>query len=111
MIEEIERILIKTGSYSHANGSLNVTAIAKATGIPQPTLKHIFDGTTKNPRIDLLEKLCELGRVKYGDLHNNAVLKTDNDVLTMHERRVLAIFRTLNTKEQRLAIKLISVIG
>ena len=40
------------------HGELSVTALARETGIPQPTLHHLLNGFTKKPRIGVLEKLA-----------------------------------------------------
>ncbi len=39
-------------------GDLSLSDLARETGIPQPTLHHILEGKTKNPRKNALQKLA-----------------------------------------------------
>ena len=50
------------------NHGLSLSSLAKQTKIPQPTLHHIFDGKTKNPRKHLLSALADFFKIKVEEL-------------------------------------------
>lgn len=50
------------------HGNLSVSELAHLTSLPQPTLYHIFSGTTKNPRKKALEVLANYFSVTVAQL-------------------------------------------
>ena len=38
---------------------LSISELAYISGVPESTVKHIFDGQTKNPGIVTIKKLCD----------------------------------------------------
>ena len=50
------------------NDELNVSQLAKISGITQPTLKRIFDGEIQQPKADTLKKLGKALKINWGKL-------------------------------------------
>lgn len=58
----------------YQRGYRNLSALAKATGIPQPTLHQLMSGTTHKPRSKTLETLAEHFQVSSAALLGNTPL-------------------------------------
>lgn len=53
-------------------GSLNVSAVARAAKMNQPTLKRILDGDSQNPGVENEEKICRLFKITVEQLRGKA---------------------------------------
>lgn len=50
------------------DGEINVSALSRASGVTQPTLKRIFDGEIKRPTSTTLKKIAKALRVSIDTL-------------------------------------------
>lgn len=57
-------------------GDLSLSDLARETGIPQPTLHHIIEGKTKNPRKNALQKLASFFSISIPQLIGELPLST-----------------------------------
>lgn len=77
--------------------------ISEKTGIPEGTLKNIFSGFTKNPRIDTIqaiEEACGIYKTTDKSLTKNTTIlpplnSSLNNSLTSEEREILETYRNL----------------
>lgn len=76
--------------------------LARATGIPQPTVWRLENGTIEHPKADTLVVLANALKVPIDylvqdnyELHPAELLKTDNDV-----RRIVEAYLTLSNQDK-----------
>lgn len=72
----------------------NPTQLAKATGVPQPTIKRILDGTSDDPRTNTLEPLanyfeCSVEYLRTADIEGgdqvfDAIVKNEGTSIGVH---------------------------
>jgi hypothetical protein len=110
------------GKFNATNGSINVSALAKAAGIHQPTLKRILDGSSKHPKPPTIQKICRVigidsliitGLTVSPDLAQGEIPSTNlvqGEILSTKEKQLIATFRSLSTKNKALATRLLGVL-
>lgn len=69
-------LLRKNLTYLIAKRQLNPTQLSRETGVPQPTIKRILDGTSEDPRTSTLAPLadyfgCTVSFLRTGDIENH----------------------------------------
>ncbi len=74
--------------------------ISEKTGIPEGTLKNIFSGFTKNPRIDTIQAIEEACGINKTTDYNFAKITTSNDAQT-----VAQMFQDLTPRNQEVILK------
>ena len=88
-IEEIKKIL-KENKKTYAD-------LSNACGLPIGTLRNIFAGFTKNPRLDTMEKI-ETGLQKIIPEKQNNVLV--EPYISTEEEHILNVYRNLSTRDK-----------
>ncbi len=58
-VKKQQKILIERINYLCKQRGMSYYALASKSGVPLTTLLHILDGTTKNPGIFTVFKLCD----------------------------------------------------
>lgn len=77
--------------------------LSKQTNIPEGTLKNIFSGFTKNPRIDTIQSIeTALSIHESNNLKENNIVK---DYITTNEEEVLSIYRQLSDANKEVILK------
>lgn len=76
------------------HGNMSVSDLAKATGLPQPTLHQLYSGTTENPRKKTLEILANYFSVNINQIAGseslpNGLSKQIKKQLNIHTTPVL----------------------
>lgn len=95
-IEEIKKIL--------KNNKKTYNNLSEACGIPVGTLRNIFSGFTKNPRLDTMEKIEEgLKSIIPNDSENDL----SRNYITTDEEYILKTFRSLDSRDKDLFLGMV----
>lgn len=96
-IEEIKKIL-KENKKTYAD-------LSNACGLPIGTLRNIFAGFTKNPRLDTMEKI-ETGLQKIIPEKQNDVL--GEPYISTDEEHILNVYRQLSSRDKMFFLKFVN---
>lgn len=72
--------------------------ISEKTGIPEGTLKHIFSGVTKNPRIDTIQAIENA--INYKE-HKSL----SNSYYTTEEEQIIEMYRELSKNNKEVVLR------
>jgi transcriptional regulator with XRE-family HTH domain len=96
--------------FFHKNGSINVSAIARESGVPQPTVKRILDGSVKSPGVENIQRICDATGIDIAVIYGDKIPAEIPQSLSTQEKQLLAIFNSLSSKSKKLAIKIIALL-
>lgn len=99
-IEEIKKIL-KENKKTYAD-------LSNACGLPIGTLRNIFAGFTKNPRLDTIEKI-ETGLQKIIPEKQNDVL--GEPYISTEEEHILNVYRNLSTRDKDFFMRFVDTLN
>lgn len=77
--------------------------LSEKTNISEGTLKNIFSGFTKNPRIDTIQKIEKA-------IDFNSSQSNSGDKYSLKEKELIVLYRKLLPHDQDIAFKILNVI-
>ena len=110
MKDKLVAALKLSNRFLHKNGDINVTALARESGVIQTTVKRILDGSIKSPGIENIQKICNAAGVEIEGVFSSKDSVEHKQFVSLQEKQLLAIFNNLSPKSKKIAIKLIAVL-
>lgn len=89
--------IIKIKAFIKEN-KITYKEISEKTNIPEGTLKHIFSGITKNPRIDTLQAIENA--INYKECK-----KLSNSYYTSEEEQIIEMYRELSKYNKEVVLR------
>lgn len=78
LADRLERLCLSRPELLKKNGSINQNAVARHTGVNQPTIKRMLDGESDQPRPDNIEKLARYFKVSAAAVRGEAPIDTSH---------------------------------
>ena len=99
---KIENARIETIKNHLKQNKITYPQLSARCGIPTGTLRNIFSGVIKNPRLDTIQKIESALYIEETPL--------SSEYLTEQEEALLQRFRSLSKKGRTAALELVSVL-
>ena len=99
---KIENVRIETIKNHLKQNKITYPQLSARCGIPTGTLRNIFSGVIKNPRLDTIQKIESALYIEETPL--------SSEYLTEQEEALLQRFRALSKKGRSAALELVSVL-
>lgn len=76
--------------------NLTSKELSELSSVPKGTLDKILNGTTKDPKLETLKSLARVLGCKLDDFDDKEVTNQENNLISLHEKKLLTDFNKLN---------------